>query len=189
MIKALLAALVTLSVTVAAALGATIPMPGMSFSDRDLVRTIAEGGANIKYYRQNNKTSNPHETRICLINMTPTPKSMVWTRTAPYYGMSDIVAEPNGGGECVSVPINRRIEWDFVDGTKTRTSEAMSLGGFANDLVAFEWTWTRADRVRECQEQRCNVLAEVGVANADNPEVSSQYGIVTLLCLAFCEVQ
>lgn len=179
MIKVVLLALAMLGTAV----------PAIAQSDGGvLVRTITKGGVNIKYYRQNDTAGVGNtQMRICLQNMTGTPKSMVWTRVTPQWNMKNIVAAPRTR-VCAVVPVILRLEWNFVDGTTVRLSEAMSLGGFRNDAVIFEWQPTRAELVRACEQHRCAPLATAGANSRPNEKASSAYGIATVLCSLMCGI-
>ena len=173
------------AMTLAILLAAPYAMAGPA-----LVKTITKGGVNIKYFRENDVgRAGFSMAHVCLTNTTATTKKMVWTKvTPPSPHLLDIIAAPNSR-ECAGIPIHHRIEWNFVDGNTVRTGEAMSLGGFGKDVVNFEWRSTRAEMVQACQKQKCDVIVSAGVNNADDMELSSQYGLVTLMCLAMCEAQ
>ena len=116
-----------------------------SAEPQGLIKTIGYNGGAIEYHRDPNVEAQ-NLARICLVNQTARPKSLVWSKVQGPPSVSQVgnlVAKPNGGQSCASIPVNQRAEFAFTDQVGFVSlpvkKDAMSLNGFKGDRVRFVW--------------------------------------------------
>ena len=83
------------------------------------------------------RKAKPNKFRICLINNTGQPKSVVWTKGPR--STNHLVAKKNGDRSCANFSPNQRVEFYFADRGRKKKSSGMNLSGGGGNLVEFHW--------------------------------------------------
>ncbi len=105
-------------------------------SARQFVKALTYKGGQVSYFRTLRKVPKS-KFRICLINNTGQPKSVVWTQGPST--TNDLKAKRNGDKSCANFTPNQRIKFYFADRGRKMKSSAMNLHGGGGNLVEFHW--------------------------------------------------
>lgn len=114
-----------------------IPVPEGFEAIQTLTVSSTKGGSLLHQYRKDG-TVRPARTRVCLMNMSATPKA--FTHAVP--GVKTLRAAPLGGRACATFSSSDRVAFGLVDdGEPAQASKAMvmSLSAFKGGTVGFVW--------------------------------------------------
>jgi len=98
------------------------------------MKTMRFGASTLQHSRIPNSVK-PGYARVCLQNMTSTPKSLEYRLR----GINPLRVAPNGGQSCATMPANFRLEYTYNDNGRVVKKSGMSMAYYDGQVVHFRW--------------------------------------------------
>lgn len=98
------------------------------------MKTMQFGASTLQHSRIPNAVK-PGYARVCLQNMTATPKSLQYSLR----GINPLRPAPNGGQSCATMPANFRLEFTYNDNGRVVKKSGMNMSYYDGQVVHFRW--------------------------------------------------